>query len=75
MYPLSQFGLLPVLGDYEYSCYHHSFFFFNFIYFWLHLFFVAVRGCSLIVARGGSSLVAVHRLLIAVAFLDAGLGL
>ena len=38
---------------------------------WLHWVFIAVHGLSLVVASGGCSLVAVHRLLVAVACLVA----
>ena len=47
----------------------------NFISFWLHWFFGATCGLSLVVANGGYSLVAVRGLLIAVASLVAEHGL
>ena len=48
--------------------------YFKFIYFWLRLFFVAVRGLSLVAVSGGYS-VTVGELLIAVASLVAEHGL
>ena len=49
--------------------------FVNFLSFWLHWVFVAVRGLSLLVAGGGYSLGVVPRLLTAVASLvEHGLG-
>ena len=50
-----------------------SFFFFliNVFLFWLHWVFIAARGLSLVVASRDSSLVEVHRLVIAVASLVA----
>ena len=46
-----------------------------FIYFWLRWVFVAVQGFSFVVASVGYFLVAVHRLLIVMAFLVAEHGL
>ena len=48
---------------------------FLFVYFWLHWVFMAACGLSLVVASRGYSLVAVCRLLIAVASLVAEHGL
>ena len=52
-------------------------FFFNLIFknFWLHCFFVAARGLSLVAVSGGLLFVAVRGLLIAVASLVAEHGL
>ena len=41
------------------------------VVFWLHWVFIVVHGLSLMVASGGCSLIAVHRLLVAVACLVA----
>ena len=47
----------------------YKFIYFIYFYFWLRWVFVAVRGLSLVAARGGLLFVAVRRLLTAVASL------
>ena len=60
--PLVNMGLPSVL---------FFFFLINVFLFWLHWVFIAARGLSLVVASRDSSLVEVHRLVIAVASLVA----
>ena len=70
--------MFPCLGHSKQCCYEHGstdFFFKLFIYFWLHLVFVAVYRLLLVAESGGQSLVVMRGLLIAVASLVAEHGL
>ena len=70
-FPTPSFYLFFFFLHYLYLCGQAQNFLNNFIYFWLHWFFGATCGLSLVVANGGYSLVAVRGLLIAVASLVA----
>ena len=71
LFPHVQVSCTCICGHPGEGCYLRQWFFFIYLYFWLHWVFVAACVLSLVAASRGYSLVVIHRLLVVVASLVA----